>query len=1077
MEIIRMASAGATSQPTPEAPQIQTRAGREEYAFIGSYIKGDIKKDHPQGYIERIANDIIAESRVVRYAPVMEKEDLLDTLITLIPTGQTITIYNTNIYKTLQNLPHDASGEIRLNLFNRNCIYTFKVFDRANVNAEDIKQFTLGGRGGESRILLTSDTTHHKEEILSPEINEKYSRESIWDPASRTAVGKCTENYGENPTGVLYRKFEGDLTDKLSYLFLKYDIYLVNQNNKVHLEYRKGDTLIRVNGDSNKAGLVLDIYNKVRQCFINQVSVPAEKIESRYVAKYSGDGCLRVSQFRNTVLNPGGGAGGGAGCMPTTSEYDVQLNETIDGNYFTGLLAAQSDAIWLHTNDKKRLIVFSKVIDPDRYNEEKLKMLNQKLKKDLRIFNANKDNYIRLSQELGEYIENFKRYFDTYAPQSYVDTLKNFTNYSILYKKCLELQTKYSNRQATIERSEVLSAAATLTIGREEQLTIENIKSINEAIHPFLTYAYDVSWKDVLFKRDGTLQDVTIEDLIVRKLAPNQWRITYESVFNAVNPDATSSPTLASRVTRLFTSKTPSAWGLDILKKVYTILEEIDRTAGAGGASGGTGGTTSARNSLSHTFIDKLKESLTPTKKTEFVSLLGNIGITYTGSQSGGAYLHKKTYKSKKRVRKTRKIYKQHGGAINKEQLEEELRVHLTFLTNFSKANTTDQHGGNPAKTIFESSFGYFDTPASSRAVSGAPSSGAVSGAPTSGDVPIEIVLDPLEFYENILGKGDQTILILLNRYNIVDYVNKNSFRDIEESIKRIRVTAMPDPLPDAVENSNDSFIKILTKEVTIEAIDKVIKNIIAIRVICKRDIYTDAEYTVTTDDIDRHLGEAHEFLKVAEVAYEAEKEYLSSRYDKAIEYLQEVLTLYPVVVVAGAAAAGASTVAAGASTPIRTATGEFFTPTGPGRGRGGVLPSSPAPTIADSSLEAHSAPPDSAPPARLSVEVGSDNSFTASNVSGAHASRASDVPSAINDRSATKIFLDNLNLSLMDKLKFTIHVIRDTKNKLASNDAMGSNSRPTPAGGASARRLTFNTGSNRRNQSPRRKTQRKPRR
>ena len=67
MEIIRMDAAGAV---------LQTTEDDTEYRFIGSYIKGDIKKDHPKGFLVGIANRIIPP--LAQYAQVMGKEELLN---------------------------------------------------------------------------------------------------------------------------------------------------------------------------------------------------------------------------------------------------------------------------------------------------------------------------------------------------------------------------------------------------------------------------------------------------------------------------------------------------------------------------------------------------------------------------------------------------------------------------------------------------------------------------------------------------------------------------------------------------------------------------------------------------------------------------------------------------------------------------------------------------------------------------------------------------------------------------------------------------------------------------------------
>ncbi len=823
-----MAAPGAASQTT---------AGGAEYRFIGSYIKGDIKKDHPKGFLEGIANRIIPP--LAQDAQVMGKEELLDSLIKLSVDGQQER--NANIYKTLQDLPVDTTGTIDLKLFNPDCTYTFQVFNRDNddVNKELIQRVTRGRRDPDISIILTSDTSNHTDLILTPQISQKYSRESEWDPAQRSQVGKCLEDYRSNATGVLYPSFH--VTDKLSYLFLNYNIYLVHKNGKVHLEYINTEGRPQeVDGDSNKAGLALVIYEKAIGCLIADVTtvIRPDKIESRYVGKYCGDGCLRISQFRNTLLNQGAGGGAGA-CKRTTFDYDMQLNETYDGNYLTGLLAAQSDAIWYHTNDKERLIVFSKEIHMETYYQEKFAMLLEKLKKDLKTFNENNEKYTKLLSDLGKDINNFKTYFNDYrlVGKSYVDVLKDFTNYSILYKKCLELQRKYSNIQTTINEMNAVTAEEGLLVIAGVQMSIEDTKEYLDKIRPFLKLEHDLRWKGVLFKSDSTLQDVTIEDLVIRKIIGSHgvgWKVTYESVFKAVDPDATSSPTLASRVTRLFTSKTPSSWGLDIVKKVYTILEEIDPTAG-GSAGGSAGGATSVRKSLSHTFIDKLKDTLkTKAKKTEFVSLLGNIGITYTGLQTGGAYLHKKTYKSKKRLRKTRKIYKQHGG-MTSTVFKTELETHLTFLKKIFRSNDTSEE---TTKSIFENHFNPYveNTPLSSGASGGLLMLANVAMEANSPNSP-QIVLDPLEFYEAVLTPTNPAIITLLNSYKIMHYVDKNDLNDLQNSIIRQPTTLQPD---------------------SIESINNLHKNIIRI---CHTDISSSEDFEARCEEIDNNIKEAYRIV------------------------------------------------------------------------------------------------------------------------------------------------------------------------------------------------------------------------
>ena len=502
-------------------------------------------------------------------------------------------------------------------------------------------------------------------------------------------------------------------------------------------------------------------------------------------------------------------------------------------------------------------------------------------------------------------------------------------------------------------------------------------------------------------------------------------------------------------------------------------------------------------------------------KKTEFVSLLRNIGIRYT-PQGGGAYLHKKTYKSKKRLRKTRKIYKQHGGMTSTE-FNTELKEHLYFLNNFFKAEkgvqkTSGGAGGGvindhtSISNIFGSKFDYLNqtlqhderqqrgrsmnrTPRTKRNASRSRNRDAKQQRELRGRVykpinkPInfyEYNMDFLEFYEEILGKDNSYINTLLNRYRIMNYLNKNSFSDIEESIKRIRVGDMPDPMRNAVDN--DSIIKFLTKQVTNEAIDKVKTNIEAIREICKRDIESEDGYIDITAEIDGHLGKAHEYLKVAEGAYEANQLYLSSRYELAIQYLQEVLTLYPVVV-------GASAVAATSDVNMLTsgnvADGPSPQSEASNRRRNNILSQPPEPPSPSQATESQSrmGSPDRSPRSGSAVPSQFGSPF-GSPVGARQTSNAASYPRRLitavspiivaNDNSSTIISPDRLNLSLMGKLKFTMDAIRASTEEKVTYESMEHG-----AGGGAVRRESPETVSSfgMSNGKRKRKTQRKPRR
>jgi hypothetical protein len=1113
MEIIRMAAGG------------QANASEEE-EFMWRYVISDIFKDHRRGYQPEVIRGLLPifppGSSPDNY--MSNKETLLDSLITLNVGGRTL---NTGVYDTLQSLPHLANGDIELKLFNTQCRYLFTVFNREEVDTPEsvsiIKAATLNGWLNSTSIILTSDTSVHTDRILahwtSP-INEKYSRESVWDPAFRSEAGKCSETSPPNPTSVLYSRFNRNLDDKLSYLFINYDVYLAYDRRRVYLEYRKGDVLKRVNGDANTAGLILSLVEKAIRCFKGDAAT-LNKIEGRYIGKYSGDGCLRISQFRNTMLN--------APCNQATFNYDMQLNETYDGIYFTGLLAAQSDAIWFHTNDKKRLIVFSKVNNQVEYIQGKVMRLLEMVIQNLGVFMSAEAKFQKKLAKVNVILNNFKTYRflensrETRPRDKYVEVLIEFTKYSILYNKSLkieerlqEMRIKHTQLNDTINNviSDINNLIRSETPISED--TIKILENIQADISPYLQVYTDIKWASTLFTGDA-LQDVTIEDLVISKMASRHgvgWKVTYESVFKAITLNV--DPNIKERVSRFFHANSTSAWGLDIIKNVYKILEGIpvDENTGGGGASAAAPAPAPAP--LHIRFIDTLRNTLTPTLQTEFDLRMNTIGIPTP--QRGGRYIHKKTYKSKKYMRKTTKVYKQRGGAFTVDSYRQELEIHANFINKFLKVEDLS------ANHLVNSTFNYIilsnplallrkpsptqEQPKRDRSRSRDRDATQVKSDQRGGATNVyEYNMDFLEFYEDILGKDHPSIIRLLNRYSIMNYVNKNSLNDIEKSVHTLE--DMPGSLPDPM------------KEVAIDAIYKVKASVLAIHDMCKSDIVSHPEYIDITDEIDVHLGQAHTFLKVAESAYAAGKEYADSKYDKAIEYLEEVLKLYSALPSASAGAATEVTDSAGAgvmatdesiivegtgyaspppeqiipkSYPFSPdqwdiasqsqatlaeesalqsqAQSQFVSPfTSPRRAR-------PPPTARELSIALGSAASGSHESANESeVHMGS-SAAGASAASGSYVSaNESEVHMGSSAASGTS-HLETITLtSLLDKIEAAKTAIKQERQEKQSNATPENVPMVEPranAGGASARRLTFSTSSNRK---PQRKTQRKPRR
>ena len=1082
-----------------------------EQEFMWRYVISDIFKDHPSGYQPVVIRGLLPyfplDSSPDTYKS--NKENLLDSLITLHEGGRTL---QTGIYDDLQRLPHLANGGIELKLFNTNCRYIFTVFDnREGVHTADsvnmIKAATLNGRPDTTGIILTTDTSVRTDAILnlwtSP-INAKFSRESVWDPAPRSERNKCVETSPPNPTSVLYPKFEGNLEDKLSYLFLNYDVYLGYNNNRVCLEYRKDGELKRVNGDANTAGLVISVVEKTIRCFKSDAAT-LNKIEDRYIGKYSGDGCLRISQFRNTILNPP--------CNQPTFNYDMQLNETCDGIYLPGLLAAQSDAIWFHTNDKKRLIVFSKVINQGEYLQAKYAKLLTYVRQNLEVFSSVEANYRAKLGSVAEILARFMnyRFAEPLSFYKYIQVLKEFTKYSILYDKFLIIQRKFNEmtakyRELNNATNNVIVTIRNLNTPAEngeiiEEMSVENkiklLEKVQSAINPYLRINTDISWALTLFT-GGKLQDVTIEELVIKKMASSHrvgWKVTYESVFNAINPSIDSS--VKQRVSRFFMSKTLSAWGLDIINKVYEILQGISFPVDEGGGGGASAPAPEPRH-LHTEFITKLRNTLDTTLQTEFDLRVNAIGIPtpQPTPQIGGKYIHKKTYKSKKRVRKTTKVYKQRGGAFTPASFRTELQSHLDFITNFVDIDEPEDGeimNSTNVKNMFNTTFSYLesDEPTKIRGRRPQRTSSEIiddrnrSRSRKRGDKQkgfnqegfkqeggatnvYEYNMDFLEIYKHILGENHPSIIRLLNRYSIMNYVNKNSLSHIEKSIEKIKIEDMPD----AENDSNDSIVKMLTKQVATDAILKVKASVLAIREMCKSDIMSHPEYTRIIDAIDVHLGEAYTFLKVAEVAYDAGGEYRSSRYDKAIQYLQEVLALYPVSAATEDMPTSGNSGSGGGASPPREPRETFSSVLSPQRKpvAARVFASPAATQSQESGLESQALSqlfsPVFSPIRRVSDEAEAQRVVHAA---------ASKLAGSV----TLKSLLEKLNVAMGDIKQISQVPTNESMEASPTNESMEApapkNNRPVSrrmsTDGPSARRLFFNESPNSR------KTQRKPRR
>ena len=728
-----------------------------ESQFYTDFIHCDVKKDHPRGYDANIVQGFLPDNSPEKSVDNPQKEALFNQLLTLIPED------GSGAYNFFQRAASNTNGSVQVNLFDTHT-YNYNVYDRTD-SLESIQRIQ---EQMNSTIVKITDTSNHTDRIhrlwdqVKNPILQVRTREVQMDPATKiapveTSVGNTDMFYVEskppnNSTHVVYPPYDvTNNSDKLTHFFCKYPVYVVydgikpdKYTLKVHLEYIKNGKTIMINGDSNKAGIIFNIINKAKQCF--SLNIPDSRIESGYIGKHSGDILMVLSQFRNISLHQFNVPGN---TVSTENKYTIF--ESSDTNAINKAFAVGTDCIWLHTNDKERMIVFTKVTNQKDYL---FKRAITALKTFLTKMSVLKGIIEAIDTKLSSVVdtlEKFKVY--TIKGSTYVDVLKEYTQYAVLYnrlksieKRASELEEKsgsarniYNTAVKTLKEKNwtLNSSIDTVELSNEIFTTLE---AYDRQLSPYLCLDIDIVWANTLLVGES-LAKINIDELTV--LSPQNARkyedvIKYEDIFKCVNLEVPSSE--VSR--RISVTKTISSWGLDIIHMTHDILKKIDEdsVSSARDSSGGASSTGGNKRVHSEDFIAKLYSVVPDEKKNKFVELIASLNIPF--EQRGGSRLYGKTYKkSKKRVRKTSKLYKQFGGALDKGEFIEEIVENIRFMI-----NTLNKESSEEEAEVFKQAFEEI------KAVSSASSASSASASTPSvvEESVATVILDPISTYELI---------------------------------------------------------------------------------------------------------------------------------------------------------------------------------------------------------------------------------------------------------------------------------------------------------------------------------------
>ena len=732
-----------------------------ESQFYTDFIHCDVKKDHPRGYDANIVKGFLPDNSPEKSVDNPQKEALFNQLLTLVPED------GSGAYNFFQSAASNANGSVQVNLFDTHT-YNYNVYDRTD-SPESIQRIQ-----GEmsSTIVKITDTSNHTDRIhklwgqVKNPILQVRTREVQMDPATKIApvessVGNTDMFYVEskppnNATHVVYPPYDvTNNSDKLTHFFCKYPVYVVydgikpdKYTLKVHLEYIKDGKTIMINGDSNKAGIIFNIINKAKQCF--SLNIPDSRIESGYIGKHSGDILMVLSQFRNISLHQ---FNAHENTVSTENKYTIF--ESSDTNAINKAFAVGTDCIWLHTNNKERMIVFTKVTNQKDYV---FKRAITALKTFLTKMSVLKDIIEAIDTKLSSVVatlEKFKVY--SIKGSTYVDVLKEYTQYAVLYnrlksieKRASELEEKsgsarniYNTAVKTLKEKNwtLNSSIDTVELSNEIFTTLE---AYDRQLSPYLCLDIDIVWANTLLVGES-LAKINIDEVTV--LSSENARkyedvIKYEDIFKCVNLEVPSSE--VSR--RISVTKTISSWGIDIIHMTYDILKKIDEdsVSSARDSSGGASSTGGNKRVNSEDFITKLYNVVPDEKKKKFVELIASLNIKF--EQRGGSRLYGKTYKkSKKRVRKTSKLYKQFGGALDKGEFIEEIVENIRFMI-----NTLNKESSQEEAEVFKQAFEEINAvSASSASVSSASSASASTPSVVEESV-ATVILDPISTYELI---------------------------------------------------------------------------------------------------------------------------------------------------------------------------------------------------------------------------------------------------------------------------------------------------------------------------------------
>ena len=777
----------------------------EEAQFYTNFVHCDVKKDHPQGYDERIVQGFLPYDYINKIQN-PSKEGLLNSLLTIVENPEL------EAYNTFQNAAANTRGSVQVNLFNKEK-YTYAVFDRTDTpySVEGIRQATISGVGDVELVKIT-DTSNHTDRIHnlwnqgeSP-ILQVRTREVQMDPATKIAadarsVGNLDMFYVEskppkNPTHIVYPPY--NKSDNLSHFFCKYPVYVVydgiqrdRYTLKVHLEYIKDGKTIIIKGDSNKAGIVFKILDKAKQCF-SLNNIPDERIESGYIGKHSGDVLMVLSQFRDTFLNHVNDPNN----IRNTKGKHI-IFESSDTNAINKAFAVGTDCIWLHTNDKQRIIVFTKVTNEAEYLLKRafttLKSFLQQISMLGKVIVAIDKNL----EKVKEILSNFKSY--PVKGDNYVDILKEYTQYAVLYDRIKSIEKRKSKLEEVRRgANNIIERALSMFTTAEEWETqikqkgytpelykeiISQLDPYDKAISPYLCLDIDISWANTIFRKNGSLSEIDISELTLLSNAdPRKYEdvLKYDDVFKCVNLEVPGAE--ASR--RISTNKTTSSWGLDIIHMTHDILKKIDESDSQEELSGAA--SSVAVPIRAEEFISSLYQSVPGNKKDKFIEVIQSVNINFQVNQSGGSRLYRNTYKKSKKgkmVRKTSKVYKQFGGS---KEFINEIVEHINFMIALSSSKDTETD-----KSIFEE-FGINIIENSSSASSASSASSTSSAAAPSEDSIVTLILDPISTYE--------VIAETLNSVEIKDAL-KRLFSINENSEEEERFVSI-NPTPERPKNS-----------------------------------------------------------------------------------------------------------------------------------------------------------------------------------------------------------------------------------------------------------------------------------